>query len=363
MSADGRWQTVGMTKAESIARVLEERIERGDYILADLHSDRKVAEDFGVSRVTARNALQRLEKKGLITRKDNGRLELAASRRNGAEGAPSIAFLAASFPSPHLQNLRVMSEAAALADGCRFRPIDYLHWTDTVVAETFQRFDGVILCHVGDAIPPLLKSRIVAKGTAVLSIGRDLTADGIPSLVVNPPAGIHQLLDHLEGRGHRSIDCLWARMPGPSGPPRVEQWNVWRHAHGVAGELLEVPIPPFVNPMRAAHAALGTALAAGRMRGSALFCTDELAAIGACRALHEHGRRPGHDVAVGTFGGDELCRFLVPSLTALEYPDLVPYLRIYTACLAGGRRTWSGPLLMSPPDLLVARESTAHSPG
>jgi DNA-binding LacI/PurR family transcriptional regulator len=350
-----------MTKAESIARVLEGRIERGDYILADLHSDRKVAEDFGVSRVTARNALQRLEKNGLITRKGNGRLELAASQRSGA-GAPNIAFLAASFPSPFVQNLRVMSEAAALADGCRFRPIDYLHWTDTVVAETFQRFDGVILCHVGDAIPPLLRSRIVAKGTAVLSIGRDLTADGIPSLLVNPPAGVQHLLDHLAGLGHRSIDCLWASTPGPSGPPRVEQWNVWRHAHGIPGELLEVPIAPFVNPMTAAHTALGAALDAGRMRGSALFCTDELAAIGACRALHEHGREPGRDIAVCTFGGDELCRFLVPSLTALEYPDLVPYLRIFTSCLAGGSRTWSGPLLMSPPDRLVARESTARFP-
>ncbi len=354
-----------MTKAESIARVIEGRIMRGDYILADLHSDRKVAEDFSVSRVTARNALQRLEKKGLLTRKENGRLELAASQRSGAEGTPTIAFLAASFPSPFVQNLRVMSEVAALADGCRFRPIDYLHWTDTVVAETFQRFDGVILCHVGEPIPPLLRARIVAKGTMLLSIGRDLTADGIPSLLVNPPTGVQQLLDHLASLGHTAIDCLWERTPSPSGPLRIEQWNVWRHAHGAAGELLEATVAPFANPMQEAYTAMSQALAAGRMKAAALFCSDELATIGACRALHEWGRIPGRDISVCTFGGDGLCRFLTPSITALEYPDLVPYLRIFTSCLVSERRTWGGPLLMSPTDLLVARESTvsiaAHS--
>jgi DNA-binding LacI/PurR family transcriptional regulator len=347
-----------MTKAETIAGVLEGRIKRGDYILANLHSDRKVAEDFGVSRVTARKALQRLEQKRLIVRTENGRLELAGSEAAGETGALTVAFLAPSFPSAFAQNLRVLAERAALASGCRFRPIDYLHWADPLVLETFQRFDGVVFCHVGEPMPELLRQRISAKGTSALSIGRDFTASGVPSLLVNPPSGVQRLLDHVATAGHQAVDCLWTRSNSPSGSLRVEQWQAWRHAHRAGGELLEVPVADYANPMQAAYDAV-RAQGVATLRASALFCTDELAAIGACRALHELGRYPGRDVSVCTFGGDGLCRFMTPSITSLEYPDLGPYLARFIACLQDAQRAWVGPLLMSPTDELFVGESTA----
>ena len=348
-----------MTKAETIAGVLEGRIRRGDYILANLHSDRKVAEDFGVSRVTARKALQRLEDKQLIVRTENGRLELAEGGGSGEQGALTVAFLAPSFPSAFVQDLRVLAERAAVARGCRFRPIDYLHWADPLVLETFQRFDAVVLCHVGEPMPELLRQRISAKGTSVLSIGRDFSAFGVPSLLVNPPTGVHRLLDHLATLGHQAIDCLWLKHSSPSGAQRIEQWNVWRHAHRAGGDLLEVPVADFASPMHAAYAAVRQRGAAV-LRSTAIFCTDELAAIGACRALHELGRQPGRDVSICTFGGDGLCRFYTPSITSLEYPDLAPYFAMFISCLHEPERRWSGPLLMSPADELFSGESTVR---
>lgn len=350
------------TKSRAIAAILEERITRGDYVLRGLQSDRSIAEEFGVSRLTANQALRMLVEKGIVRRKDNGRLELP-----GAEGVPSatrqIAFLAPSFPSPFLQRMRVAAEQVALAAGCTFRPIDYLHWSDQVVYETLAAFDGVILCSPGGIVPDAALPRIQAGRAGVLTLNFDLSAHGIPSLLVDPPEGVQQLCDHLEGLGHRSIDCLQVHGPSLGLSRCLQQWQMWTAAHGVAGTMHVHDAPPYSNTMLEAYRVVRRLLADGALRGTGLLCTTELATFGACRALVEAGRMPGRDIAVCTFGGDGLCRFANPSITCLEHPDLAPYLHLWTAWIARERSGWVGPLLLRPQNTLFCGESTAPPGG
>lgn len=350
------------TKSRTIAGILEERIQRGDYVLRGLQSDRSIADEFGVSRLTAYQALRQLVEKGIVRRKDNGRLELP-----GAEGVPSetrqIAFLAPSFPSPFLQRLRVATEQMAQAQGCSFRPVDYLHWTDQVVYETLAAFDGVLLCSPGGAIPELVMQRISAGRAGVLSLNIDLSSHGIPSLLVDPHEGVQTLCDHLAGLGHRTVDCLQVHSPSTNLSLRLQQWSVWKAAHGVAGELHDHDVPPYGNPMLEGYRVVSGLLAAGRLRASAVFCTTELTTLGACRAMVEAGLTPGREISICTFGGDGFCRFANPAVTCLEHPDLSPYLQLWSGWIARGRTGWVGPLLMRPGGTLFAGESTAPPGG
>lgn len=350
------------TKYRDIAGVIEARIRRGDYVITGLQSDRAIAAEFAVSRLTARQALRLLIAQGHVLRKGNGRLELP-----GAEGVPAatrqIAFLAPSFPSPFLQRLRVAAERAATGLGFRFRPVDYLHWTDQVVHETLALFDGVMLVPPGGMAADAIMQRAGAARAGILSIGRDLAGQGRPSLLVNPPEGVQTLCDHLAGLGHRRIDCLNVHAPSTGLPLRLQQWRVWRAAHGLEGELHDHALAPFADPMQGGYDAMRAALAAGRFAATALICTTELNAIGACRALREAGRVVGRDVAVCTFGGDGFCRFHTPSLTCLEHADPAPYLRLWCEWVERGRTGWVGPLALQLQDRLFHGESTAPPGG
>jgi LacI family transcriptional regulator len=351
-----------VSKYRSIAGVLEERITRGDYVLRGLQSDRSIADEFGVSRLTACQALRLLVTKGVIRRKPNGRLELP-----GAEGVPAatkqIAFLAPSFPSPFLQRLRVATEHAAIAQGCSFRPVDYLHWTDQVVYETLAAFDGVVLCPPGEEIPEQVLKRISTGRAGVLSLNFDLSAHGIPSLQVDASEGVQVLCDHLAGLGHRHIDCLHVHTPSPKLSQHMQQWNVWRAAHGLTGELHQHDLAPYADSLHDGYRVTRALLEAGSLRATGLFCTTELATLGACRAMVEAGLTPGREISVCTFGGDGFCRYANPAITCLENANMSPYLDLWCSWVVNGHSGWVGPLLMRPASELFAGESTAPPGG
>lgn len=350
------------TKYRDIAGVIEARIRRGDYVITGLQSDRAIAAEFAVSRLTARQALRLLIDQGHVVRKENGRLELP-----GADGAPTavrqIAFLAPSFPSPFVQRLRVAAERAAIGLGFRFRPVDYLHWTDQVVHETLALFDGVILAPPGGMAVEELMQRLAPARAGVLCLGRDLSAHGRPSLQINPPEGVQVLCDHLAALGHADIDCLNVHAPSTGLPLRMQQWRVWRAAHAVAGELHDHHLEPFADPMQGGYDVMRDLLRRGRFTATAVVCTTELTTIGACRALTEAGRLVGRDVSVCTFGGDGACRFHTPSITCLEHADPAPYLRLWCEWVERNRTGWVGPLALRLQDRLFHGESTAPPGG
>ena len=74
-----------------------------------------------------------------------------------------------------------------------------------------------------------------------------------------------------------------------------------------------------ISPSGAVHG-VGTALDAGHSVDG-LVCRDDLAAIGALRALHERGIRVPEDVAVTGWDNIELSRVTFPSITTIA-PDL-----------------------------------------
>ena len=91
----------------------------------------------------------------------------------------------------------------------------------------------------------------------------------------------------------------------------------------------------------------------------AVFCFNDLLALGAMRALHEAGRRIPDDVAVIGFDDIEEARFAIPSLTTIA-PDKEMIGELAVSFLLGridGTRT-SQPERVEVPFRLIVREST-----
>src|SRR5688500_4601321 len=96
-------------KAEQIQKILELRVNHGDYQGRELPTERELAVELGVSRATARKAVQRLIDRRVLERRPNGRV---AMNRDGAQGL-RLAFLVPSLSSQDIQRWRLAIERAA----------------------------------------------------------------------------------------------------------------------------------------------------------------------------------------------------------------------------------------------------------
>jgi LacI family transcriptional regulator len=348
----------GRHKARQIQRILERRILFGDYHGRDLPSERELAQELGVSRMTARKAVKELVDARFLVRLPNGRLE---TNRKGA-GQLRIAFLVPSLSSQDVEQWRLGIERAGSHLKAIVRTMLYVHWEDPAIGDALESlFDGVFLVPSCEKIPERVVQRLRTAGRAVAVLGRDLTAQGIPSIDLFPPVFIQRLLDHLAGEGHRGVDCFNIQTVDPVIEQRIEQWNLWRAVHRMGGSLLGMPIQPYDNPLAQAYEQAGRLLDEGLFKSSAVLCTTSPAAIGVVRAMRDRNIRVGSDISVCVVNDEGLGRYMSPSLTSIEMPDPLPYLAVCMEWMQRAGEGWIGSLLMQPQQLpLFIGESTGR---
>jgi DNA-binding LacI/PurR family transcriptional regulator len=353
-----------MSKYTEVADFIRKRVSKGDYSLRGVPAERSLAAEIGVSYMTVRRAIRALIEDGTLIRQPNGRVAVGLlTQGNGSQ--LQLAFLAPTFNSPVIEQWRVALDAIVRKRGGVVRPILYMHWDDPIVQDALEAFDGVFLIPIPEALPAHVASRLKTARRLVV-LDQDYSHMGIPSVRLFPPVFVQRLLDYLEKLGHRHIDCLNLHPENPDADPvlkqRVEQWKVWTAAHAAEGQLIDVPQSLHSDPFKTAYEAMTRRLDTGAFNASAIMCVTAPGAIGAMRALHDHGMTPGREVSVCTINSESMGETLIPSLTALEPPSPAPYLSVCIDWIVEGGQAWSGPLLLQPAEIpLVIRESTGKN--
>lgn len=346
-------------KVEQIQRLLERRILHGDYQGRNIPTERELAVEVGVSRMTARKAVQRLVDRGLLLRQPNGRVEAGP----GVTDRLRIAFLAPSLVSQDIERWRLATNKAAESANASVRTMLYLHWDDPAIGDALDSFDAVFLNPSCEPMPDRILNRLREAGRSVAVLGRDLTAAGIPSIDLFPPVFIQRLLDKLAELGHRSVDCFNVQTIDPVVEHRIEQWNLWRAVHRLGGRLLGEPIRPYEVPLASAYEQAGRLLDGGQVTASAILCTTAPAALAMMRAMRDRGMNVGVDKSVCAVNDEGLCRYVSPSLTSIEMPDPLPYLSVCMEWMQRSGEGWIGSLLMQPTQVpLFIGESTGRCP-
>ena len=349
-----------MRKYDKISELLRKRVINGDYSLTGIPADRQLAQEFGISYMTARRAVQQLIDEDLLARGANGR---AAPKRRRDDGSRQLqaAFLMPSWGSRSIDMWRIAVERCTASRGACICPISYRHWDDPVIADALDAFDGAFIVPSSEPTPDVLISAIQESKCPVVFLEEDHSQDGIPSIDMAPLAFIHRLLDHLESFGHQSIACLNTQPYHSITAGRIAQWRIWMAAHGYCGELIDEPVVSYCDPLPQAYDAMKRELKRGRFDATAILCITDAAAMGCMRALHEYGIEPGRDIAVATIGTSGTGDYCIPSLTALEQSDPMPYISLGFDWIAGGGGAWKGPLLLRPIEpTLVVRESSGR---
>jgi LacI family transcriptional regulator len=193
----------------------------------------------------------------------------------------------------------------------------------------------------------------------------DRTVTGIECDVVQADSvgGARRLVEHLIALGHRSIAIIAEKMSVSTARDRRRGYDEALAAAGIPLDpqlLLETTVD-----LSGGYRAMHTLLGLGR-RPTAVFATNNLTAVGAIKAIREHGLVVPDDIALVAFDDIEHVAILWPFLTVM--PQAPETFGAIAAQLLmeriGGRGSAQRQVVILPSDIIV-REScgarlTAH---
>lgn len=206
----------------------------------------------------------------------------------------------------------------------------------------------------------------------VVAISAHSTAEKVTNILVDHNSAVEQALRHLYILGHRRI----AVVRGPAAIPDSEfRWKAIQKTASALGIKIDPLLVTRIDssawsarsgrhPMtpEIGYKPVQTLLQKSR-DFSAVFCFNDIAAIGAIRALRDAGLRVPQDVSVVGFDDIESAAYATPSLTTVRQPLVEMGKRgaqILLERIKDPKAEYANEVLMIPE--LIERESTGPAP-
>jgi DNA-binding LacI/PurR family transcriptional regulator len=306
-------------KVTHVMSVIEQRIRQGDYVLNPIPGERKIADETGVSHMTARKAVRGLLERKVLIRRPNGALDIYPGQHGNA-GLAHFLLLYPAYASTHLIRLRQLVSEAAEQYGLSMRPVQYVHWDDPLVSAATANPAGLIFIPAAVEVPNHLLAML--RANKCVSLDLDLSEQDVPSICLFPDSHIIKVFDHLRQLGHRRIGCISTQPNNPEIERRIRLWREWLKLHDMTGELLERPARSYADPTPAAYDLMCDSLKQGSLKSTAFVATTFPAAVGAIRACWERGLVVGQNVSICAINIESPARFMTPSVTGLDTPNL-----------------------------------------
>ncbi len=221
-----------------------------------------------------------------------------------------------------------------------------------------RRVDGVIVTasRVGELYTPLLSDLRVP----IVLINNQKGGEYLHSIYVNDFAGARMAVEHLIGLGHRDIAYVACPERERSNRNRMSGYRAALESSGLPlNEELIVQLSGKADMDRGA--AVAEKFLSLDERPTALFCYNDVTAIGALQALHEGGVRVPEDISIVGFDDVPISSVVCPALTTVAQPKEemgVKAMEMLLALIEGEERE---NIVVQPK--LVIRESTAPPPG
>ena len=205
----------------------------------------------------------------------------------------------------------------------------------------------------------------------IVAISAHDAKSNVTNIVLDHVMAVNLALGHLYELGHRRI----AFMRGPKAIPDSEyRWEGIQHAARTLGLKLDPSLVTRIDAgswsMKTGHHPMSPEIGYLPMRQllektrdfTAVFCFNDIAAIGAIRALTEAGLRIPDDVSVVGFDDIQSAAFCTPSLTTVRQPLQEmgkTGARILLDRIANPTAEYPAQVVMQPE--LVVRESTGQA--
>lgn len=214
-------------------------------------------------------------------------------------------------------------------------------------------FDGVLLSPsrvTGDELRAILDVPFVLLGPRLFDPAFDHVS-------IDNVAAAAQATGHLLRQGRRRVAAIGEQRGGGSAA-QVRTMG-FRKAHEALGLAIdEQLIMPTAHFKREDGAAAMSHLIESGAKPDAVFCFNDLLALGAMRAIHQHGLRVPQDIAVVGFDNIEEGQYSTPSLTTIA-PDrhVIAELAVERLLARIDGETVDQPPRLVVPHQLLVRES------
>jgi LacI family transcriptional regulator len=259
-----------------------------------------------VSPVTRERVMQAIERLGYHP---NGIARGLVMQRTGTLGLvmPDVA-------NPFFSDMALAVERAAYAEGYNVflcnTDEDPRRELDMLNSLQEKRVDGIILC--SSRMDERELRTLAAHYPAVVLTNRRLEGAGVGTVLVDYQQGGRSAAEHLLNRHHRHIGFLAGPAISRGGRERAEGYRA-------ALQDADLPYHPewtldCAPTIEGGYQAARDLLEAFPIL-TALFCYNDLVAVGALRAATELGRRVPDDVAIVGFDDIPLAALVTPPLT------------------------------------------------
>lgn len=184
-----------------------------------------------------------------------------------------------------------------------------------VAALEEKRVDGLIVCSSRLSADDLASA--LARHTHVVLINRRASASGAGAVLADDEAGARMILEHFVGSGHRTIAFLAGPAASYSGMARLRGYRSVLEAAGVAYQPdLVMPCTPTAEGGSEA----AKVLLARRPDITALFCYNDLVAVGALRTCTRLALKVPDQIAIAGFDDIIIAELVNPPLTTCRVP-------------------------------------------
>ncbi len=178
-----------------------------------------------------------------------------------------------------------------------------------------RRVDGIIVMasRVGAMHVPMLSTMRVP----IVLINNQHPSEFVHSVNIENLAASEEATRHLIGLGHRRIAYVGDRNGSHSD---TERFGGYRRAL----ESADIPFDPTLVVHGDAHPESGMKSAAQLLSlpvpPTAIFCYDDMTAVGAIREIHDRGKRVPDDVSIIGFDDLPIVQYTEPPLTTIRQP-------------------------------------------
>jgi DNA-binding LacI/PurR family transcriptional regulator len=314
-----------------LAESVRQQIEAGELKPnQQLMSYVEIEAEFGFSQNTVERAYAILEREGLISR-EHGRGVFVAERVAPKQSTKYIGYM-----DGHFHYTRNVAYYNILLNGARThlqRSGRQLLLIDNPQSfRDWDQLDGLLLCEAGhdDDFDFDLQGleRTIPKNLPYVNTLTSLP--NAPCVLADDASGIRQIMRHLFSLGHQRIAYLSrVTQPLPEQNPlvrlRYETYLAAHEEHGLEFQP-EMVFPGFVDftltQEEYGYQGMKKWLQAGwqSLGCTALMAQNDMATIGAIRALSEAGLRIPDDISVVGFDGTETFHFSPYQLTTVKVP-------------------------------------------
>jgi LacI family transcriptional regulator len=288
-------------------------------------SERELSLKLDISRTTVRNAIQALATRGMFDRRiGQGTFvrqrigPLSGAIRKSAKGTLGyVVCKERSLRKPISAEAFYFDVFAGIEEETvrsgRHMLFSYLDDRSAEEVKAFCSFldkvDGIV---IEEARDPAFLDMVEGSGVPAVLLGPTATHERLDCVTMDIGAGVRKALCYLRGLGHERIGIV-------NGPLGIESARVrfaaWKEETGAVDEGLACGGAGWSAEagFEAANELLGR-----RPDVTALFCANDLLAVGALSAVAKRGLRVPEDLSIVGFDDTELARHASPSLTTMR---------------------------------------------